>query len=760
MSSPSSTQTITKTLFAGLECLNNSLITRQLFEKANEENYKNKDEGKLKRKTTVKILSSNFLFRQNLLNKATTTTSPIIKRSNTSSTAFSIIHNWYCSSRVRRRCHSLSSHICDQSISHKKPQYRNLRSPTTHHHGSTFSSSFRRTMATTDETKKNGNSEEEDDFTTIQEGSATMKFPSNQESTVFYNPVQVQNRDLSILMITLFGEQRAIKAAVKAYKKQLIKKQPDFKSLTKEQRKDETQKLTKQVQEYESQLLEKQQNNELGDIINKETSKQSGLTILEALAASGLRSVRYWNEIPTIKHVTINDLEYEAVERAKANLKTNGLYGSNDKEVGDDEKKDNVVLENNENRDYGICPQVGDATHVMYMSRRSQYLRTLPEYAKGQQLCWDVIDLDPYGSASPFIDGAVQAIENGGLLAITCTDMAALGGSHPETAFGRYAGLPIQSAKYLQELALRILLYTVSVSAARYGRTIKPILCVGMDFYIRCFLQVNNDKKGVMDLSLNVGHVYQSTKCSTFYTLPHGQMGGKKGNVYQSIRLDPSTCPDTGAPFKVGGPIWLGPLHDNATVKLALKRLGDPNCQAPNLKLIATRERLRGLLTTVSEEIDAPLFYNLSALSRDLHISSPPVGTFKAALHNAGYEVSGQHKDPMAIKTNAPSTVVWDIMRAWLLQNPREGKSPSEESAAALILRQGKPSIDVDFTIPKGMFQTKSKGPNKISRFPQNPERNWGPKRKASNVVPDSNDGNKTKKQKHDGDVGSDKNGS
>ena len=36
-----------------------------------------------------------------------------------------------------------------------------------------------------------------------------MTFPADQESTVFYNPVQVQNRDLSILMITLYGEIRA-----------------------------------------------------------------------------------------------------------------------------------------------------------------------------------------------------------------------------------------------------------------------------------------------------------------------------------------------------------------------------------------------------------------------------------------------------------------------------------------------------------------------------------------------------------------------
>jgi hypothetical protein len=45
----------------------------------------------------------------------------------------------------------------------------------------------------------------------------------------------------------------------------------------------------------------------------------------------------------------------------------------------------------------------------------------------------DVIDLDPYGTAAPFIDSAVQAVSDGGLLCVTCTDLAVLAGSnYPE----------------------------------------------------------------------------------------------------------------------------------------------------------------------------------------------------------------------------------------------------------------------------------------------------------------------------------------
>jgi tRNA (guanine26-N2/guanine27-N2)-dimethyltransferase len=532
-----------------------------------------------------------------------------------------------------------------------------------------------------------------EEFTTITEGSATMSFPANQESSVFYNPVQVQNRDLSILMISLYNERRAIRQAVKKKKKELNKEM-----LPKEE-------LQNELEEFEKNL------NVDGLLSNK---AEDGVTILEALAASGLRSVRYWNEIAGVKHVTINDLEEAAVARAKDNLKNNSL--------------ENIMLKDNIERAHGICVNHGDATHEIYMSRRPRSLTTLTSTQAKQQPMWDVIDLDPYGSAAPFLDGAVQAVESGGLLCVTCTDMAALGGSHPETAYGRYASLPIQSAKYLQELALRILLHTIAVSAARYGRTIRPILSVGMAFYVRVFVEVHNDKKGVNDLSLNIGHVYQSTKCSTFVTLPHGQMGGNKGNVYQTIRLNPSSCPETGGAFKVGGPMWLGKLHDQDVIKTALERLSHESGSSPKMELIATRKRLQGLLTSVSEEIDTPLYHTLPDLCRSLHVNSPPLKQIKAAIFNAGYQVSGYHKEPNAIKTNAPNEVVWDIMRTWAKENPPM-KTPAEGSPAAKILSQ-EPVIKVDFTIPQSM-----QGNSKVSRFPQNPEKHWGPKRKASGVV-------------------------
>lgn len=290
-----------------------------------------------------------------------------------------------------------------------------------------------------------------------------MTYPADQEQTVFYNPVQVQNRDLSILMISLYAERRRKRMHLKEYRKKLQ---------TEENLKGDA--LTQRLEEYEATL-------DATDLVRNEDTAKDGMTILDALAASGLRSIRYWKEIPGVKHVTINDLDPTAVERAHTNVAVNKLTD---------------VL-TTEDRGHGIRILCGDATHEMYLSRRTPGLRDMTPAQLLQKDQWDVIDLDPYGSAAPFIDAAVQAIRDGGMLCVTCTDMAALGGSHPETAYGRYGAIPIQRAKYLQECALRILLQTLAVSAARYGRTIKPILSVGMAFYVRVFVEVNNDKAGV-----------------------------------------------------------------------------------------------------------------------------------------------------------------------------------------------------------------------------------------------------------------------
>jgi tRNA (guanine26-N2/guanine27-N2)-dimethyltransferase len=585
-------------------------------------------------------------------------------------------------------------------------------------------------------------------YNTIKEGSITMVYPPDQESSVFYNPVQVQNRDLSVLMITLYAERRCQRLALAKYKNQIRKQYP------KEQHAQLLDEFTKNFNPTEC-IARESVTTDTTKTVSSEEDPIKGLYILDALAASGLRSMRYWKEIPGIHHVTINDLDPAAVERAHATLVYNDLKS--------------FLTDSCDS--YGIRIQQGDAIDELYQSRRRGQSPSPNNLALTMGF-YDVIDLDPYGSAAPFLDGAVQAIRNGGMLNLTCTDMVALAGSHPETCYGRYGSLPLQRVGYIQEAALRILLQTVARTASKYGRSIRPILSVGMDFYIRCFVEVYDDKAGILDLSLQIGSIYQSVQCPSFIVLPHGQHRKQNQNVYQSTRA-PSQCEETGGPYKVGGPIWLGQLHCPTVVAEALKRLDPKN---PNL-FMATRQRLEGLLMNVQEELtDVPLYYLLPELCHTLQCSTPPIRQFKAAIVNAGFQVSGYHKDPNAIKTNAPNHIVWDVLRAWckihppgksarkkkkrkqklksnsMEDSPQQDDSLGDEktdttvstiSAADKILAV-EPSIHVDFTILKKEQETNSSRSSKVPRFPMNPEKHWGPKKAASGLPPNTN------KRKHE----------
>lgn len=78
----------------------------------------------------------------------------------------------------------------------------------------------------------------------------------------------------------------------------------------------------------------------------------------------------------------------------------------------------------------------------------------------------------------------MQSVAEGGLLAITATDMAVLCGNSGEVCWTKYGSYPLHRP-YCHEGAVRILLACLEGHANRYKRFIQPLLSVHMDFYIR-----------------------------------------------------------------------------------------------------------------------------------------------------------------------------------------------------------------------------------------------------------------------------------
>ena len=239
----------------------------------------------------------------------------------------------------------------------------------------------------------------------------------------------------------------------------------------------------------------------------------------------------------------------------------------------------------------------------------------------------------------------------------------------------------------------------------------------------------------------------------------------RPSNVYRNGRApsnvdninadEPLVCAETGGPYKMGGPLWIGTLHDVDVVNDAVDRLeaamandGVHPSSVPAHPL-HTAKTLHGLLVAASEELpNAPLYHLLPNLCSAVNSATIPMRTFRAALVNAGYKASAYHKDPNAVKTDAPDRVVWDVVRAWCKEHPpaeRKGSKRHQKGekkgsnapvngktkpdVATMILSREIRTEGIDFTIPKGFEEGRRKG---VTRWALNPEANWGPKKAAS----------------------------
>lgn len=88
-------------------------------------------------------------------------------------------------------------------------------------------------------------------------------------------------------------------------------------------------KLIQEKSLQEKKINKEENNAEI--VIDKKPSNEpgikydEGITILEALSATGLRSIRYAREISGLKEIVANDISRSAVEDIKSNIADNNV---------------------------------------------------------------------------------------------------------------------------------------------------------------------------------------------------------------------------------------------------------------------------------------------------------------------------------------------------------------------------------------------------------------------------------------------------
>ncbi len=241
---------------------------------------------------------------------------------------------------------------------------------------------------------------------------------------------------------------------------------------------------------------------------------------------------------------------------------------------------------------------------------------------------YDLIDIDSFGSPMPTLSTALWAVKLGGLLYLTSTDGRATSGRAPDSSLKTY-GAWARSHPAVHEQGLRLLIGAIAQQAAAKGLVAQPVFSFYNGEVNRTMVRITRDSSWLRD---RFGFLAYCHSCGQFQPASWQKLG----------RI---VCPcATDEPLSVSGPMWLGPLHNQADLaamqRHALEREW-PICQS--------------LIATMQAEADLPpYFYPLAEIGRRGKMDIPPRSDLIDLLRQNGFVATRTHFSSQAIKTNAP----------------------------------------------------------------------------------------------------------
>lgn len=327
-------------------------------------------------------------------------------------------------------------------------------------------------------------------------------------------------------------------------------------------------------------------------ISNESQEKQRGLVVADSLAATGIRGLRYYLESDSVDKIVFNDISTYAYNTIKKNILLN--------------KCDSYELYN------------FDVNLFLNLNKN----------------VYDLIDLDPFGSPSPYIDSSVESIKNTGLLAVTATDLSALCGVYPKSGFRKYGAI-IKKTSFCHEVALRVLIKNIVEAAGKHFKIAYPVLSYFSEQYARVYLRIHRgkqeypyDKIGYLILDEDI-QVVSSLKLEGFI-----------GN-------------------NIIGPLWIGPLHDTRFVRRVL----DNSLYLDIFDKDDQKRAEKFFNIFVKEATMPPYYFDIHKICKAIKISPPPLEKVMDKLSSIGYRVSRTHFSGYSLKTDSPVNILLEVLK-------------------------------------------------------------------------------------------------
>ena len=312
---------------------------------------------------------------------------------------------------------------------------------------------------------------------------------------------------------------------------------------------------------------------------------------LDAMAGVGARGLRIATEAGSYDAVFLNDSNPDAVGMARQSAALNGLG------------------------------------RVIFSTMEA--CRFLSEHS-GRGERGAAVDVDPFGSPAPYLDCALRALEYGGMLAVTATDLQVLGGLHDAACRRIYGGVPLWTV-YGAETAVRLVAGCMSAVAGRLGTGISVVHAESHMHYYRVYARLL-PKPGPFRL----GYIVHCVRCG----------GRRVSDTYSG------TCESCRGDTKAAGPLWTGPLFDADFVGRMVLRDAEQNggAYAPYL------EKCR------REAAMPAAFYTLDEVASRAGTGPPPLRMMLDGLRGEGFSAEATSFSPTGFRTDAPAADVCRIL--------------------------------------------------------------------------------------------------
>jgi tRNA (guanine26-N2/guanine27-N2)-dimethyltransferase len=337
-----------------------------------------------------------------------------------------------------------------------------------------------------------------------------------------------------------------------------------------------------------------------------QASTKYNKTFADSICGVGPRGLRTSVEVPKIDTVYLNDLNPVAIELAKESAKLNQVqnkcfFGSND-----------------------VCK---------FLNFEERDFRK-----------FDIIDLDPFGSPSPYIDCVLRSVSNHGLISITATDTAVLCGVYPRVCYRKYYGFPIRS-EYSNEIGIRILVSFIALTASRFDLSVIPYLCHSNLHYMRVYLKVEFGNSLASSVIQKIGFLKHCQNC--------------KHRGVENLREQDLSCEVCNKKCNLAGPLWIDSLHYSKFVGAMLAHLdnGENNSMPIN-----EFNRLKKMLQTCANELAIPSYFETDTIASMSKKSSISLDKVIGTLSDNGFEASKTIMNDKGFKTNATSKEIVNLL--------------------------------------------------------------------------------------------------